>query len=288
MNKIKIFIKETVYFIIFLFRLMQNRVFRTEIKKDGKGTFFVLANGPSLLQDIPEIIQSASFNREACVVMNFFGLDNSFLEIKPKYYCLADPAFFKKRDNPANDLQRRVNDLYNILENKVDWPLYICLPNRFYKTFKTSIKLNNKFVSVIRINDLGYKGYGCLSNILYKSKIASPKFQTVANMAIYIGLMKNYPIIKLYGVDHTFFHDLSVNSKSQLCSLDKHFYDDKGNNIGMPMLKEDGTSVKISDYIEAVAYMFKSHDELADLAKYLNIKIINCTKVSLIDSYERM
>lgn len=40
-----------------------------------------------------------------------------------------------------------------------------------------------------------------------------PSVVTVALMAIYVGINSGYSEIDLYGVDHTFFDSLTVNSK---------------------------------------------------------------------------
>jgi hypothetical protein len=72
-----------------------------------------------------------------------------------------------------------------------------------------------------------------------------------------------------------------------LCSVDTHFYDG-GISILKPLIRNDNDEIwKISDYLEAVMYMFKSHDQLNEYAKYLKVTILNYTSCSMIDSYER-
>ena len=114
-----------------------------------------------------------------------------------------------------------------------------------------------------------------------------PTPQTVANFAIFVALNSGYKKIKLYGVDHTFLDSLCVNKDNQLCSKDMHFY--QGDEVHLkPILRNDnGELFKISDYLNAIMLMFKSHDYLASYSKHIKVKILNCTQCSMIDSYER-
>jgi hypothetical protein len=114
-----------------------------------------------------------------------------------------------------------------------------------------------------------------------------PRIQTVANLAIFIGLNSGYSKVNIYGVDHTFVGNLEINNKNQLCSVDTHFYDG-GISILKPLIRNDNDEIwKISDYLEAIANMFKSHDQLSQYAQYLKINIVNYTSCSMIDSYVR-
>jgi hypothetical protein len=114
-----------------------------------------------------------------------------------------------------------------------------------------------------------------------------PDIKTVANLAIFIGLNRGYSKINIYGVDHTFFNDLEIDDKNQLCSVENHFYK-KGNSIMKPLKRNDNNEIwKISDFLVSTGGMFKSHDQLNEYAKYLKVMIINHTSCSMIDSYER-
>ncbi len=290
MNCIKKFLINCTYTLIFSYKLIRNKFFRTKIEHDKEGSCYVLANGPSLKEDLPSVMGQNDFKGKDCIVLNFFCFNDSFFDIKPEHYCLADPMLFiskdQYKDQTSIDFINR-EKLYSIL-NKVNWTLSLYIPNRLYANFKKYIKLENKYIKVFRINDLEYKGFDHIKRFLYRTKLAAPPFQTVANMSIYVGLMKNYTQIKVYGLDHTFFEDLYVNEFSQLCSLDKHFYDVNKRREPIPLKYEDGTQVRISDYIQSIGNMFKAHDELEIFSKYLGKDIINCTSNTLVDSYKRI
>ena len=89
-------------------------------------------------------------------------------------------------------------------------------------------------------------------------------------------------------MEHTFFDSLCVNDENELCTKELHFYSGGDESVLKPIKRNDNDEIfKVADYLEAIMNMFKSHDLLAEYSKYLNSEILNCTKPSMIDSYER-
>lgn len=278
----KDFIKNSFYFIIFLIKLIYHGHFRNPIKKESLGTIAVLANGPSLKDVIPNLLINKEFKDVDYIVLNFFAFDNIFFKIKPKYYCFADPMFFHE-----NHRIRDVRKLFSILENEVDWNLKIFIPAPLYRNFISFSQLKNKNITILGINNLTYRGFSSIKNFLYNKGVATPSMQTVLILALYVGIQIGARSIRLYGADHDSFKNVIVNNDNQLCSIDSHFYEKKIAEL-KPLRRNDNDEIwKIGDFLESMSKMFKSHDELASFASYSNVKITNCTKGSMIDSYER-
>ena len=109
---------------------------------------------------------------------------------------------------------------------------------------------------------------------------------TVAQLGIYVAVNNGFEEINLYGVDHNMTSSLCVNDKNQLCNRMTHFYEE---SVELKiMMNEDYEQLKIADYLIEIGNLFRSHDLLADYAKSMDVKIINCTPGSMIDSYERI
>jgi hypothetical protein len=277
------FVKKGFNFLSFLIKLILQGSFKNTLKYKNKGTVAVLANGPSLKSELLKFTTDKEFKDIDFIVLNFFAFEKSFFEIKPKYYCFADPMFFQD-SNRRDDVYK----LFSILENLVDWDLNIHIPSTLYRKFIKFSKFKNSHLIIVKNNELTYAGFERYRHFFYKQGLAMPRVQTVANLAIFIALNGGYSMTKLYGVDHTFFDNLKINDENQLCSMDTHFYDHDGKFVLKPLLRNDNDDIwKISDYLEALTYMFKSHDQLSEYAKYLKVSILNCTTCSMIDSYER-
>lgn len=274
--------RKSVGFVEFLMRLLWKGRWGNPFKKERySGKVTVLANGPSLKEILPEL-QSDEFSDTDFIVMNFFGMEDVFARIKPKHYCLADPMFFH-----PNHQEKRVRSLFSVLNEKVDWNLNLYMPATESGAFKAFSAFTNKRIHIVPLNVIEYKGFECFRHAFYRHGLSMPVVNTVANMAVYIGINSGYSQIDLYGVDHTFFDSMCVNGNNQLCNRETHFYDD-GEVKLKPILRNDNSQVwKISDYVTAIGQMFRSHDLLAVYARSENVRVVNCTECSLIDSYER-
>lgn len=278
------FIKDTVNWFLFLIRVLVNGNLRNPLKRNCQGkTIAVLANGPSLKDVLHKLEGDVEFKNVDFIVLNFFAFEDIFFKIKPKHYCFADPMFFQQ--NHKKDL---VQNLFHIMENRIDWDINIYIPSTRFIDFLKYSNLKNKHLSTIKINATEYSGYESFRHFFYKKGLAIPRIATVANLAIFVALNKGYSFIHLYGVDHTFFDSLCINKDNILCNKDMHFYDI--NNVDLkPILRNDNDIPwKISEYLEAISHMFISHDLLAGYAQYLNLEVLNYTKCSMIDSYDRI
>lgn len=278
------FCKDTAMFIYFLFSLVWHKSFSNPIKRKYSGTVAVLANGPSLKGIIPCLMVDDEFKNSDFIVMNFFAFDDVFFKIRPKHYCLADPIFMQSEYTAKKE---QVLDLFKILQERVDWDLTIYVPGYALKNHLSYSKLTNPFITYIPLNIVNYRGYESLRFFFYKHGLALPIVQSVANMAIYVALNTGYASINVYGVDHTFFDSLCVNDNNQLCNRAQHFYDNSQEELLKPIMRCDDMIYKISDYINDISSIFRSHDLLSAYATFLHARILNCTKGSMIDSYER-
>lgn len=277
------FAKHTIGFIYFWVWYVSKGVFRPRFSfksKNGK-IITLLANAPSLKEVLPRLAVDREFKNTDFIVLNYFANTPEFLSIKPTHYCLADPMFFHKNHN-----YDKVSKLFLILNNNVDWDMNIYIPYFDRHHFIKFSGLTNSHIKIVPINTGAYHGYPYLLNWVYSHGLTSPPFQTVANMAIFIGINSGYERIRLYGVDHTFFNGLCINDQNQVCMKEEHFYETKP--VLKPIIRNDNDKPwKMSEYIAAISKMFKSHDLLADYARYTGTEIINCTQCSLIDSYQR-
>lgn len=274
-------IKDSINLIAYLFWVLVRYPHKTKLdKKSGK--LVILANGPSIKKDVQNI--KNNIGKADFMVMNYMALDDVFYELKPGYYCLIDPMFFHETHR-----QNEAKNLFNVLNNKVDWKLTIYIPLYYSSKFIEFSNLSNKNIDVVSINNCSYFGFEKLRNYFYKIGLSCPELNSVVSMAIYIGIKSKYNCLNLYGVEHTFFDNLQINKENQLSAVYNHFYQSETSNQLKPLLRSDTGEVwKVSDYIIEKGVLFKSHDQLNSFAKSMEVSIVNCTVNSLIDSYDRI
>jgi hypothetical protein len=105
----------------------------------------------------------------------------------------------------------------------------------------------------------------------------------------FIGILLGYKQIELYGVDHTLLDGLTVDEHNRLCRIKSHYYD-KGQAEAEPIFfnaTNPPRPYSMHTYLAETAELFRGHEVLRDWAKEQGVRIINRTRNSLIDAYER-
>ena len=111
---------------------------RTKFTENRDLKILVMGNAPSLNDVDIEAAIKAGF--ELCCV-NFFPVrDNRFFTLKPKYYCIVDPAFYD--ENSKND--PKFTAVFDTL-SKVDWDMSII------SAAHQNLDIHNPHISYVKI-----------------------------------------------------------------------------------------------------------------------------------------
>lgn len=244
--------------------------FKQKIKKSSECV--IIGNGPSvnlLFEENRNYID----NKDVFVV-NFFCLTKFFIEIKPSYYVIADPDLFSDFYN--DELKIQTNELVKVL-NKTSWPMILFIPVRFIKT-----ELFNSFVNpnlqVVPFNTTPIRGFKFFENFFFKANLGMPIPESVIIAAIFLAINSGYNVLNLFGVEHSWLKNLSVSSHNEVYVGLDHFYDAS---------EKTDEKRKLSHFLLSQSRLFNSHLQLQDYSKYLGKRIINRTKDSFIDAYDR-
>ena len=256
-------------------------------KYKGKKAY-IMSNGPSLRNTLKKIDDGAITIDENSFWVNLGPLDDHFFQIKPRHLCFSDPMFYSDYEPKKEQVKR----MYKMLNERVDWDLsiYGCFwraeNHKQLREYSNITNPNITFVKVNRkyCNDLTTK----IRYPLYKKGYFMVPDGTIANTAIFLALIEGYSEIEIYGCDHNQFLELAVNEKNQMCMRDTHFFDNKELEL-RPIYKPYGNKEvwRVYEYMGFCKSMFESHEMLRKFADHLGARILNCTPMSMIDSYER-
>ena len=241
----------------------------------------LLANGPSLADELPRLLAGA---RAGCdfLAVNYFAEHEAFERLRPAYYVLSDPQFFR-----ASAQRDRVAALYRTLARKVTWPMTLYVQYYNPERFDYRAALPNPNIRIVRFHTQVYRGFRGVEFWLYRHGLGSANFGTVVQVCEYVALLLGYKTLELYGVDHTLLDGLSVDDENRLCRADRHYYDDAP-AVPKPIFqKVPHRPYTMAVYLAEVAELFRGHEALRDYARSLGARIINRTGGSMIDAYER-
>ncbi len=159
--------------------------------------------------------------RDLGMAVNYFALDDRFTSLRPAYYVLSDPMFF--RDSACRD---RVAELYRVLAARVAWPMTLYVQYYNPEHFDYRAALPNPLIRIVPFHTTMFRGFRSLEFWLYRHGLGSANFGTVVQVGEYIGLLLGYRCVELYGVDHTLLEGLCVDADNRLCRSDRHYYDE--------------------------------------------------------------
>ena len=277
-----VFIKTICFFINLLFDGLSNPFKKVSVDTSKK--MMILANGPSLntlLEKISEDIQK--YSQYEYSVVNDFVHNDLFEVLKPKHYTLSDPMFF--RETPQKE---KGVGILKALEKKVDWDMYLYIRKGFRKSSFLEGVRRNKHIHIICYHHPKYEGWRKLTNWIYKRGWGNGEYSTVVLNSLYVSLTEGFKDIELYGVDHSFFTGLTVDNNNVPCYIVSHFYD---NNTELKPIANvydfKKEHLSMAEFLLEKYDIFSGHEIMSAYAKYMDARVVNCTKNSLIDAYPR-
>lgn len=245
----------------------------------------ILGNGPSLKEQLPCLIAQREWEKADMLAVNFFALSEEFSVIKPKYYLISDPMFFRRAGH-----SERIDALYKALAERITWPmtLYVQYYNPEHFDYGKAIG-HNPNICIVRFHSIVFRGFRKVEFWCYRRGLGSGNFGTVVQNGEFIGIQLGYKHIDLYGVDHTLLDGLCVDDKNRLCRTQSHYYDTtppapepiyvNATNPPRPY--------SMHSYLAETAELFRGHEVLRDWARDEGVRIVNHSRGSMIDAYER-
>ena len=245
----------------------------------------ILGNGPSLKRELPQLIAQRAWEEKDILAVNFFALSEEVALIKPKYYVISDPMFFRKAG-----YGERVQELYKALAEKVSWPmkLYMQYYNPEHFDYRSAIG-HNPNIEIVPFHSIVFHGFRSVEFWCYRRGLGSGNFGTVIQNGEFIALQLGYRRIELYGVDHTLLDGLMVDEKNRVCRRKSHYYDSE-QSPAEPIYYNATNPPRhytMSEYLSETAELFRGHEVLRDFSEKCGAEIINRTANSMIDAYKR-
>lgn len=246
--------------------MKSDRTERLSMGKPQTEPIHVLMNGPTLKQSIHLVDK---FPGKVLMVNSAILHLETFGNVKPDYYCLADPGYFKSTDGLGVKT-------WNCL-NHYKAPLELFVPN----FAKNKFKLENSNIQVRHVVAVPVPNGKCKYEILRKNT-GAPAFQGVVVMGIYVALQLGFKKIYLHGAEQK-DKKRFVNGQNEVCVKDIHVYD--GNPIIVNLTKECG--LHMLDECYAGVNLYKNLYLLKDYSAICAAEIINMSTDSMIDCFER-
>lgn len=278
MKRLKIILEEIRTFVNGLISFLAVIVISRHPKriKQDKGTCYVLGMGPSLRDFL-----TLRTTLPSCPIfaVNYFCLGEDFFKVKPDNYIFVDPVLIDDYTNERWSIKRN-----QLIENlaKVDWNIQLFVPyHKRNSKLIIDIKKKCPLVTIRTINVTPVDGHTSFRNFIFKWQLGMPKAYNVLNAALMSAIFEGYTDIKLFGADHSWIEQFYFNEKEELCAKDIHYND--GQSAYSFVLPKGA----LEEGIFAFASCLKSYRYIEDFAKNNAIKIVNCSRHSYLDVFDR-
>jgi hypothetical protein len=275
------FILHSTRTILWFYRQIKYENFHNYIvKKSQKKSLAIFGNGPSLSDILNcDDIEKIHTDNDILVV-NAASISSYYDIIKPQYYLFSDSGYW------IGSWIKNREETFDSILTKTSWPLTLFFPFQAFKVYpyKERFKKNTN-LSILPYHINTWIGYEHFAHKVYQRGLSMPKAYNVVVGAIFNGINLGYTTINLYGVDHTWTQSMCVNNKNQVCRIKNYFYDQDPSLE--PWLKDTGQPYKLYEILRDISDAFESYHKLELYARSKGVTIINHTKNSFIDAFER-
>lgn len=236
----------------------------------------IMGNGPSLADTIR--LHSQALHSNPTLAVNFAANAPEFTSLKPRYYLLADPHFFTRKDD-AN-----VARLTDNLATAVTWEMTLFVPVQSIGSVASGIK-SNPAIKIETFNAVGVEGWQWLEGTAFRSGRGMPRPRNVLIPSIMVGILMGYRQIYITGADHSWTRTISVNDRNEVVSIQPHFYKEDKKEI--ERVRTDYLRYPLHQIPYSFYVAFKSYFAIARHASRIGVEIYNATPESFIDAFPR-
>ena len=246
--------------------------------------FVILGNGPSftsMYQSHKEFLKGKDL-----ICVNHFPSTDLYEELQPKYYITLAPDLFD--ETVDKEFRERGEALFKTIAKKTCWELEFIMP--FYaKKFSKwrEVISENKHIKITYINSTPVEGVKSINYWFFRQNMGMPRAHNVMIPSVFIGINLKYKNIYLWGADHSWLPQISVDDNNVALINQKHFYDPE-NSKPSPFDKNGVGVRRLHEILRKFMLAFEGYFVLKEYADKNNVKILNCTPNSYIDAFDRL
>lgn len=277
------FVEKTIQTFVSLLRVVfLTRPFHSIKTEQQQTPCLILANGPSLNQSIQN--NPLFLENKDLICVNFFPNTAYFDRLKPRYHVISAPELWLPNAKPP--YPELSKELYENIANKTTWQLTVFIPfaAKKYKQWQEPL-IRNQHIKIRYYNPTPIEGFKWFCHAMYNIQWGMPRPHNVLIPSLMLAIKKGYKTIYIWGADHSWLKEISVNEDNQVLVNQKHFYDENTSKP-LPMNKLKGTR-KLHEVLIKFVHAFKGYWDIEAYAQKKKVDIYNATPNSYIDAFKR-
>ena len=264
---------------------------------DKLDNLIVVGNGPSFNDTYAKYKEVLKKTDLICV--NSFCDSELFTELKPKYYIIAEPAYYDDEHLSQYLRFEEYQSNINSLVNKTSWEMIFFVPSYGRKSSLVRSIKKNPNIKIYQYSNDAFNAdiyHGKRLPAYFRKLDLNRAFvpqQTVLNAALMLGIFLRYANIFLVGADNSFIKDIDVDqTTNMLISKFGHFMDsgktedeiEKQNELSS---RGANTHNGLENWNGAFVKMLQGYKVAVQYAEYAGVNVYNASEYSLIDCIGR-
>lgn len=246
----------------------------------------ILGNGPSLNQALNENLSFLKETDMYCV--NLFALSTAYALLKPQNYVLLDPAFFMFSEQ--NDSRQDIKKTFDAIIQQTDWSMRLFVPARNRNSYiAKKIKKERPNIQIYFFNYTIVRGFPAFRHWFFEHNIGMPQCQNILAASLYVAILQDYKNIYLFGADHSWHEEIRITEQNEFEMRQVHFYDNATQVKHEKVIDVRNNSLpKLQAQFLSLHKVFYSYEILGAFAKFRKINVLNASKKTYIDAFERV
>lgn len=282
--RIQSFLTNLGAFITTLIRLLLLAKWQVKLKDRENDDCVILANGPSL----GGMIQKHQWFLESkdLICVNHFPSTEYYQSLKPRHYVTSAPDLWL--DDIDLFFVRQSNELFAEMSQCTKWPVAFHIPYeaRKFDRWQDLLK-NNPNIKIVYYNNTPVEGWKWFRHLCFKLSLGMPRPHNVLIPCLTHAINMGYKKIYLWGADHSWLSEISVNSQNKVLINQKHFYDEQTSE-GKPLDKRGVGERNMPELLTKFVHAFNGYFILKQYAKSRKVSVFNATPGSFIDAFKRV
>jgi hypothetical protein len=246
----------------------------------------ILGNGPSLNQALTDKLGFLKETDIYCV--NLFALSTVYASLKPQNYVLLDPAFFMF--NEKNNSRQDIKKTFDVIIQDTDWSMRFFVPARSRNSYIVKkITQERPNIQIFFFNYTIVRGFPAFRHWFFEHNFGMPQCQNILAASLFVALLQEYKNIYLFGADHSWHEEIRITDQNEFEMRQVHFYDHTSNVKHEKVIDVRNNSLpKLHAQFLSLHKVFYSYEILGVFAKFRKINVLNASKKSFIDAFERV
>jgi hypothetical protein len=282
--KIQSFIANLSAVMVSLIRIILLAKWKVNLAKPLHQDCVILANGPSLSSMIKG--HSGFLKGKDLICVNHFPTTEYYDQLKPPFYVTSAPDLWL--DDIDEFFVNQSNQLFQVMASETTWNLTFHVPyeSRKFKRWQAHLKTNQK-VKLIYYNNTPIEGWQWFRHLCFRLNLGMPRPHNVLIPCLTHAINMGYRKIYLWGADHSWLSEISVNNQNQVLINQKHFYDHQV-SAGKPLDKRGIGQRNMAELLTKFVHAFNGYFVLKEYASSRGVSILNATPGSFIDAFDRI